>query len=415
MTLVPGSERVGLGMATWPCNNKPIVSKRHVTLEFISCCLAMRTSVLGGTVLLLAAAAVAPVAARNAAPAKGKEPKAPQTTENYMQEHMASEHHIGAFDLASFFALHDFDRNGVLDRAEIEAIYGVHHSLSRKHSPNAEVHDEKADKIVREVLRRLDKNHDSMITRAEFLAGGPNGLPLFPEYGKHTLGHHYDEESEFFVHHESIYHKNEEDQKAEAYTHEEDYDHFAKHRDIENEEEDRERIAEGMPTIQEEERLKEAAANKGKEFESKYEKQFTPEEMERAKKEHAKDVLGAAGRELVSKQHVFKTPNGPRKVEATKENVIFSEGNFGDENAPPVFANGEDGAARAPVDHIDGETELARKIRLDRARREASGRPRFGSGSNGFAKPREDADRLKQGVPYKYRVKKPGFLVRRDD
>lgn len=87
---------MGFGMATWNSHNRPIASERHVTLEFISCCLTMRTSVLGGTVLLLAAAAVAPVVARNAAPAKGKESKAPQTTENYMQEHMASEHHIGA-------------------------------------------------------------------------------------------------------------------------------------------------------------------------------------------------------------------------------------------------------------------------------------------------------------------------------
>ena len=52
-----------------------------------------------------------------AARARAQEPPT-----NYMQQHMASEHHIGAFDLASFFQLHDLDRNGVLDRAEIEAI-----------------------------------------------------------------------------------------------------------------------------------------------------------------------------------------------------------------------------------------------------------------------------------------------------
>ena len=53
-------------------------------------------------------------------------PKGPVYTDkdpgNYMQEHMASEHHIGAFDLASFFALHDLDRNGNLERPVIEAI-----------------------------------------------------------------------------------------------------------------------------------------------------------------------------------------------------------------------------------------------------------------------------------------------------
>ncbi|WFC94081.1 hypothetical protein MBRA1_000711 [Malassezia brasiliensis] len=368
----------------------------------------MRTGVLGAAIV--ACAVLAPVGARNAPPAKGKDAAKSESAGSYMQEHMANEHHIGNFDLASFFALHDFDRNGLLDRAEIEAIYGVHHSLSRKHSPNAEVHDEKADKIVREVLRRLDKNHDSLITRQEFLAGGPNGLPTFPEYGKHTLGHHYDEESEFFVHHESIYHRKEEDQGADSYTHPEDLKHFAHHKQIELEEEDRERVAEGMPTIEEEAHLQDAAQKQGKNYESKYEKQFSPEQIERDEKEHARDMLGEAGRELISKQHIFRTPNGPRKVEATADNVILSEGEFGEGDEPPVFAAGEDGAARAPIDHVDGETELARKIRLDRARREASGRPRFGAGKSGFAKPKDDADRLKQGMPYKYRVKKSGFL-----
>ncbi|WFC98080.1 hypothetical protein MYAM1_000802 [Malassezia yamatoensis] len=329
---------------------------------------------------------------------------------SYMEEHMKEEHHIGNFDLASFFSLHDFDRNGLLDRAEIEAIYGVHHSLSRKHSPNAEVHDEKADKIVREVLRRLDTNRDNLITKKEFLAGGPNGLPLFPEFGKHTLGHHYDEESEFFVHHESIYHRKEEDQGEEAYTHPEDYKHFANHKKLELEEENRERIAEGMPTVEEEEKLQAEARKQGKDYQSNYEKQFDPAQIQRDQKDEARAALGEAGRELVAKQHVFRTPNGPRKVEATADNVILADGEFGEGDEPPVFATGEDGAARAPIDHVDGETELARQIRLDRARREASGRPRFGSGQGGFAKPKDDADRFKQGMPYKYRVKKSGFL-----
>jgi hypothetical protein len=35
--------------------------------------------------------------------------------ESYVQKHMASEHHIGAFDLGSFFSLHDLNRDGVLD------------------------------------------------------------------------------------------------------------------------------------------------------------------------------------------------------------------------------------------------------------------------------------------------------------
>ncbi|WFD29721.1 hypothetical protein MSPP1_000732 [Malassezia sp. CBS 17886] len=329
---------------------------------------------------------------------------------NYMQDHMANEHHIGAFDLESFFALHDLDRNGVLDRSEIEAIYGVHHSASRKHSPNAEVHDGKADHIVREVLRSLDRNGDGLITRSEFVRGGTRGLPLFPEYGKNALGHHYDEESEYYVHHESVFHRKPEDQTDEAYTHDEDLKHFADHERIELDEENRERHAQGQPSLEEEEKLQAQAAKDGKPFESVYEKQFTDEEIARANQAHADDALGEAGRELASSQHVFKTPNGVRLVQATKENVIMGKGAFGEKDEPPVFATGDDTAARAPQDHVDGETELARRIRLDRARREASGRPRFGQGNSGFKNPRDDADRFKTGMPYKYRMKKKGFL-----
>lgn len=32
-----------------------------------------------------------------------------------MEEHFEKEHHIGTFDLASFFAVHDLNRDGILD------------------------------------------------------------------------------------------------------------------------------------------------------------------------------------------------------------------------------------------------------------------------------------------------------------
>jgi len=76
-------------------------------------------------------------------------------------------------------------------RSEIEAIYGVHHSTSVKHSPDYEVHDEKANTIVERVLRRLDRDRDGFVTQREFINGGPDGLPAFEEFGKGVLGHHY--------------------------------------------------------------------------------------------------------------------------------------------------------------------------------------------------------------------------------
>lgn len=69
--------------------------------------------------LLLFSSIVIPAAAHGGAEMKpaevaGEKPH-PAGQESYVQKHMASEHHIGAFDMGSFFALHDLDRNGILD------------------------------------------------------------------------------------------------------------------------------------------------------------------------------------------------------------------------------------------------------------------------------------------------------------
>ncbi|SPO30383.1 related to SSP120 - secretory protein [Ustilago trichophora] len=340
--------------------------------------------------------------------------------ESYIQRHMRTEHHINAFNLGSAFALHDLDRNGVLDRAEIEAIYGVHHSESKKHSKTAEVHDEKADKIVGAVLRAMDTNGDDLITKKEFIDAGPNGLPIFPEYNIGSLGHHYDEESEFFVHHEELYHNTPETQTDEAYNHKEDIEHFAHHEKIEQEEERRERKAEGLPTIEEDERLKKEAAARGEKYVSPYDQQLTPEEQKKAQKEHDEAQLGNAVREAEASQHVFRTPSGTHVVK--EEQMVFQDvevDNAGRPAHPPANVN----AAKAPAadqsserlphgvaDRVPGETEEGRKQRLAAAKHEASRRPSYGQGEKGFAYPKDDSDRMRKGAPYKFRVKKQSYF-----
>lgn len=44
-----------------------------------------------------------------------------------------------------------------------------------------------------------------------------DGLPSFVSYP--DLGHHYDEESEYFLHHEELYHSTPETQTDESYNH----------------------------------------------------------------------------------------------------------------------------------------------------------------------------------------------------
>lgn len=102
-------------------------------------------------------------------------------------------------------------RDGIWDREEIEAIYGVHHIYSQKrskvrpsfptgfhppthHAFQDEVeHQKKAEYVVDTVLKTMDKNQDGQVTPDEFEEAGFKGLPSFDDIG--AEGHHYDVES----------------------------------------------------------------------------------------------------------------------------------------------------------------------------------------------------------------------------
>ncbi|EIN14359.1 precursor to secretory protein Ssp120 [Punctularia strigosozonata HHB-11173 SS5] len=167
-----------------------------------------------------------------------------ETIQQYAQRHMSTEHHIDTFDLGSFFHLHDLNRDGFWDKEEIEAIYGVHHVYNRKKSKDEEEHQRKADHIVNTVLAAVDKDKDGKISREEFEKAGLDALPNFEELG--AEGHHYDVESEFFLHHEEIYHNTPETQTDESYTHPEDLEHFAHHEEIERKEAEKEAAYQGI-------------------------------------------------------------------------------------------------------------------------------------------------------------------------
>jgi len=157
---------------------------------------------------------------------------------------MSREHHIDTFDARSFFQLHDLNRDGVWDAEEIQAVYGVHHVYSQKKSKDDIEHQKKADHIVAEVLRILDLNGDGTILPEELEAVGLDGLPNFDNMG--AEGHHYDVESEFFLHHEEEFHSTPETQTDESYNHPEDLEHFAHHESIEHVEAEREAKFQGV-------------------------------------------------------------------------------------------------------------------------------------------------------------------------
>jgi len=94
------------------------------------------------------------------------------------------------------------------------------------------------------VLILSDKDKDGRVSLEEFKAVGLDGLPNFDELG--AEGHHYDVESEFFLHHEEQFHSTPETQTDESYTHPEDIEHFAHHEAIEREEALREAKYQGI-------------------------------------------------------------------------------------------------------------------------------------------------------------------------
>lgn len=69
---------------------------------------------------------------------------------------------------------------------------------SKKLSPDDKAHQEKADHVVRTVLKVVDRNGDGKITPDELEAAGLDALPSFDGLG--ADGHHYDVESGMLLH-----------------------------------------------------------------------------------------------------------------------------------------------------------------------------------------------------------------------
>ncbi|GAA5973752.1 hypothetical protein JCM21900_006545 [Sporobolomyces salmonicolor] len=298
----------------------------------------------------------------------------------YAELHMAQEHHMDSFDIQAFFHLHDLNRDGVLDRNELESVYGVHHEKRKKGAKSVEVHTQQAKDIVQAVLDRLDTNQDGVLTMREFVAGGVGGLPNFK--GVEHLGHHYDAEGEYFLHHEEKYHNTPETQREEDYIHPEDIEHFMSHEQIEAEEEER------------------VAVFTGEEPDIPADAAVTPEDVQ---------------------QHIFNELNGlpdePTEAERASDAELDASRpvppSAGEEKRTrPVFmANSgkpsSQASARASAEE-EARRERAEFAKLQAAKfgkdvREATKRGEWGAGQAAFERPRDAADRLRKNIPYKYK------------
>ncbi|KAK7686625.1 hypothetical protein QCA50_010225 [Cerrena zonata] len=275
----------------------------------------------------------------------GQGPAQGETIQQYAQRHMSSEHHIDSFDVGSFFALHDLNRDGVWDREEIEAVYGVHHLYSQKKSKDEIEHQKKADHVVNTVLNILDKDGDGNVNLQELEAVGLDGLPNFEELG--AEGHHYDVESEFFLHHEEQFHSTPETQTDESYNHAEDLEHFAHHEHIEHEEAEREAKYQGIT-------VEEALA------------QHEPHEHD--------EPQHPEGGELHQGEQVVLNPHDDQHLGEPAEEPF-----------------------KDPVERLRGAAKAASSAKTTEE---------WGTGDTGFKAPRVPADRGRKNAPYKYKFRR---------
>ncbi|KAI1794035.1 precursor to secretory protein Ssp120 [Ganoderma leucocontextum] len=275
-------------------------------------------------------------------------PQPGETVAQYAAKHMASEHHIDTFDVPSFFQLHDLNRDGRWDKEEIEAVYGVHHVYSQKKSKDEIEHQGKAEFIVKTVLKRLDKNGDGVITVDELETVGLDGLPNFDVLG--VEGHHYDVESEFFLHHEEQYHSTPETQTDESYNHPEDLEHFAHHEKIEQIEAEREAKFQGVSV---EEVLKQ--------HEPHEQQQQQQQQQQQGEDPHL--LVQDPQNDQLPKQPPVKKPQRP---------------------VPPEKQD--------PV------------VRFANAKADAENHGEWGQGESGYKSPKSPGEKMRKNVPYKEKI-----------
>ncbi|KAJ6623059.1 precursor to secretory protein Ssp120 [Mycena sp. CBHHK59/15] len=288
-----------------------------------------------------------------------------ESVQEYAARHMASEHHIDSFDLRSFFQLHDLNRDGFWDKEEIEAIYGVHHIYSQKKSKDDEEHQKKADHISGAVLNLLDKNRDGKVTPEEFEQVGLEGLPNFDFMG--AEGHHYDIESEFFLHHEEEFHSTPETQTDESYNHPEDLEHFAHHEAIENKEAIREAAFQGISV----------------------------EEVLRSHEPPPKEQPHADGEHVETPEEFAQHPaaaSHPHDEQVIPDDPL---------SEPPSHAAP---ASKPKVTRVAPPEKQDPSIKYKGAKTEGDRKGEWGTGSEGYKPPTNPSDKMRKNLPYKERM-----------
>ncbi|KAF1990833.1 secretory pathway protein-like protein Ssp120 [Aulographum hederae CBS 113979] len=143
---------------------------------------------------------------------------------DWATKHMAEEHHINAFDDATFFTLHDYSTSHEWSPDDIKRTYGLFDPSAK------DVPDAKRREVVDKVLELFDVDKSGTISQAEYIIKTGQGVKL-PDFGLGP-GHHGDDEYEYEIHHFEKFHSGD-NVKEEDLNHPEDIEHFRQHEQME--------------------------------------------------------------------------------------------------------------------------------------------------------------------------------------
>ncbi|AQZ18584.1 SSP120 (YLR250W) [Zygosaccharomyces parabailii] len=160
---------------------------------------------------------------------------------SWEQWHMQHEHQLDEYTPDLFFSLHDNGGKGYLSKDDVLSLYGMDRGEvvgsgdgMGHHDDSEEVDKDLGNRIYQLIMRLLDVDDDSKITKEEYLDFARRG-GIFPDLGV-GVGHHADFEMEYEIHHWNEYHKDKDPDVS--IIHKEDIEHELLHHEHEIEHEE---------------------------------------------------------------------------------------------------------------------------------------------------------------------------------
>lgn len=174
-----------------------------------------------------------------------------------------------------------------------------------------------------------------------------------------------------------MYHSTPETQTEESYTHPEDIAHFEHHEDIEREEEDKVRKAQGLPPTDPNKSLDEQTEQPDHDEKEAmlFEKQRSANLANNGMEQQIFDAAASSGQQ--------------RNIDKDQEEAGLSE------------------EEKARKKRSRESQEQSRKLKEQS--KKAAERGAWGDKGEGFKKPKDKIDRLRDKIPYKYRVRSSFF------